>query len=303
MVVSGVRSSCEASAANSRTLRSERSRAANACCSRSSIVLIAPDSRPTSVRPPAPGIRASRSWPELIPSAVRAIRPSGSRPRPISAPPPSASSASSTPPVISSAMTNERTWWPTSLTGRPMTYRPTWPPPAGPSGASRTTARNRTPLPTIVNSLRRSPSRARGAWARTADASASVTGPFAVSPTTCRRVAAGTGAGGGTPTAAYAPAAPVSCDGLCSDSAIRSALKLRFSRLLSTSVPTVPRTRRNTVATPSWSRSRRVRSEPPDRPAGRRQRLIRPGPAGCSRPPAGCGSAARPAGRACGAGS
>ena len=77
MVVSGVRSSCEASAANCRTLASELSRAPNACCIRSSMVLMAPPSLPTSVWSSASGIRAARSPWVVIRWAVQAISLSG----------------------------------------------------------------------------------------------------------------------------------------------------------------------------------------------------------------------------------
>jgi hypothetical protein len=124
MVVSGVRSSCEASAANWRTFCSEAHLAENACWIRSSIVLMAAASRPASAWSPGSGIRAVRSPRLVIMSAVLAIRSSGARPRLISQRPPSASSASRIAPVISSARTSPRTALPTAELGRAMTRMP-----------------------------------------------------------------------------------------------------------------------------------------------------------------------------------
>ena len=118
IVVSGVRSSCDASAANCRTFCSESQRARNACWIRSSMVLIAPASRPASAWSPGSGIRAVRSPRLVIMSAVLAIRSSGARPRLISQRPPTASRASRIAPVISSAATSPRTSLPTALLGR-----------------------------------------------------------------------------------------------------------------------------------------------------------------------------------------
>src|SRR5262249_4664835 len=118
MVVSGVRSSCDASAANCRTFCSDCQRARNACWIRSSIVLIAPASRPASAWSPGSGIRAVRSPRLVMVSAVLAIRSSGARPRLISQRPPTASRASRIAPVISSAATRPRTSLPTALFGR-----------------------------------------------------------------------------------------------------------------------------------------------------------------------------------------
>jgi hypothetical protein len=124
MVVSGVRSSCEASAANCRTFCSDSHLAPNACWIRSSIVLMAPASRPASAWSRGSGIRAVRSPRLVIMSAVLAIRSSGARPRMISQRPPTASSASRTAPVISSASTSPRTSLPTALSGRAITRMP-----------------------------------------------------------------------------------------------------------------------------------------------------------------------------------
>jgi hypothetical protein len=101
-VVSGVRNSCDASAANSLTLRSELSRAPKACWIRSSMVLMAAPSLPTSVWSSAVVILAVRSPRAVMSLAVLAILSSGPSPRPISHCPPIASSAISPPPVISS---------------------------------------------------------------------------------------------------------------------------------------------------------------------------------------------------------
>ena len=90
----------------------------NACWIRSSIVLIAPASRPASAWSPGSGIRAVRSPRLVIMSAVLAIRSSGARPRLISQRPPTASRASRIEPVISSAATRPRTSLPTALFGR-----------------------------------------------------------------------------------------------------------------------------------------------------------------------------------------
>src|SRR5215467_9426915 len=121
MVVSGVRSSCEASAANCRTLCSELSRAPNACWIRSSMVLIAVPSLPTSVLVSASGIRAVRSPWVVIRWAVPAISLSGASPRPMSQRPPRARSRISAPPVINSATTMPPTWPVTTPTGRATT--------------------------------------------------------------------------------------------------------------------------------------------------------------------------------------
>ncbi len=128
MVVSGVRSSCEASAANCLTFCSDRSRASNACWIRSSIVLIAAASRPVSSRSPASGIRAARSPLRVISAAVDAIRRSGARALPISQLPQTTSRAMSTLPVIASASTRPRTLLVTALVARPTTRT------AGPAG-------------------------------------------------------------------------------------------------------------------------------------------------------------------------
>ena len=119
IVVSGVRSSWLASAANWRTFCSDRSRAPNACSILSSIVLIAAPSLPVSSGLPPPGIRAVRSPLFEIMSAVRAILSSGPRPRPISQLPHKASTASSAAPVISSAETKPGTWLSMSPAGLP----------------------------------------------------------------------------------------------------------------------------------------------------------------------------------------
>ncbi len=141
MVVSGVRSSCEASAANWRTFCSERQRAPKACWIRSSMALMAPPSRPTSVLSSASGIRAVRSPREVICCAVLAIWLSGARPRPISQRPLTASSRISAPPVISSAMMIPPTWAPTAPTGRATTSTARVPPLAR-ARISRATARS-----------------------------------------------------------------------------------------------------------------------------------------------------------------
>ena len=80
MLVSGVRSSCEASARKRRSLSSVAARSANATSMRLSIVFRLRPSRPTSVRGSAGCTRSERS-PAEIASAVTAILSSGRRSR------------------------------------------------------------------------------------------------------------------------------------------------------------------------------------------------------------------------------
>ena len=148
MVVSGVRSSCEASAANWRTFCSDAHLARNACWMRSSIVLMAAASRPASAWSPGSGIRAVRSPRLVIMSAVLAILSSGARPRPISQRPPSASSASRAAPVISSARTRPRTSLPTALSGLATTMALMLAGRTSPIVAGRRLSTNRTVAPT-----------------------------------------------------------------------------------------------------------------------------------------------------------
>ena len=307
IVVSGVRSSWDASAANCRTLCSDRSRALKACWIRSSIVLIAAASRPVSWRlPPASGIRAARSPLRVIMSAVLAIRSSGARPRPISQLPQTASRASSTPPVISSASTRPRTWLPTSLTGRPTRTM------AGPSGATRAAAR--------VTVTGRQATRSAGSpcGARSNGSSLAASPPMYASTRPAGSLAtrvssacssAATGEPGVSSPAAparsdrYAAAKPsvpsAICPTGCLAASLSSALNWFCSSLPSTTVLTTPITTRNIAVSAIRPISSRARSDSVRRP---HLAAVMAG-GGCNRRRAGCGSAADRADRACAAGS
>ena len=105
--VSGVRSSCDASDTNRRNRSSERCRSANASSRRSSIVLIDPPSRPTSVRSVASGTRRPIS-PDAIAAAVCSIRPSGRSPMPASHHANTLSTTRTAAATVSSATTSRR---------------------------------------------------------------------------------------------------------------------------------------------------------------------------------------------------
>ncbi len=93
MLVSGVRSSCEASARKRRSFSSVAARSANASSMRPSIVFRLRPSRPTSVRGSAGCTRRARS-PAAMASAVTAMVSSGRRSRLISHQAAAASAAS-----------------------------------------------------------------------------------------------------------------------------------------------------------------------------------------------------------------
>ena len=103
MLVSGVRSSCEASARKRRSFSSVAARSANASSMRLSIVFRLRPSRPTSVRGSAGCTRRARS-PAAMASAVTAIVSSGRRSRLISHQAAAASAASTTSETIASTV-------------------------------------------------------------------------------------------------------------------------------------------------------------------------------------------------------
>ena len=106
MLVSGVRSSCEASARKRRSFSSVAARSANASSMRPSIVFRLRPSRPTSVRGSAGCTRRARS-PAAMASAVTAMVSSGRRSRLISHQA-AAASAASTASETTTSMTTRR---------------------------------------------------------------------------------------------------------------------------------------------------------------------------------------------------
>ena len=106
MLVSGVRSSCEASARKRRSLSSVAARSANATSMRPSIVFRLRPSRPTSVRGSAGCTRSERSPAEMA-SAVTAIFSSGRRSRLIS----HQAAAASAPSTTSETMVSISSSW------------------------------------------------------------------------------------------------------------------------------------------------------------------------------------------------
>ena len=116
MLVSGVRSSWEASARKRRSFSSVAARSANASSMRLSMVFRLRPSRPTSVRGSAGCTRRVRS-PAAIASAVTAIVSSGRRSRLISHHAAAASAASTASETTTSMATRRPSVWRVSLSG------------------------------------------------------------------------------------------------------------------------------------------------------------------------------------------
>ena len=116
MLVSGVRSSCEASARKRRSFSSVAARSANASSMRLSIVFRLRPSRPTSVRGSAGCTRRARS-PAAIASAVTAIVSSGRRSRLMRNHAATASAPSTTRKTTISMTTRRLSVWCVSLSG------------------------------------------------------------------------------------------------------------------------------------------------------------------------------------------